>query len=148
MLSIDKITSTALVSFSFNQVVLPPSELGEVYCFPRSQLNFSFGRRVIYHLKGLWEHSKTSLNRTLLFQKVVRFGKISVYTKCQIAPPNRTKFGLLGGFSDVLDHSSKPSEVRINARAVERGDATKWTCKPNMKARKLQANPNIVQIAV
>ena len=60
--------------------------------------------------------SKTSLNRMLLFQKVVRFSKISVYTKCRIAPANRTKFGLWGGFPDV-------------------------------SARKLQANPNIVQIA-
>ena len=49
------------------------------------------------------QYSKTSLNRTLLFQKVVRFSKISVYTKCRIAPANRTKFGLGGGFSDVSD---------------------------------------------
>ena len=27
------------------------------------------------------------------------------------------------------------------------GSSHVWTCKPNMKARKLQANPNIVQIA-
>ena len=92
-------------------------------------------------------YSKTSLNRTLLFQKVVRFSKISVYTKCRIVPANRTKFGLGGGFSDVSDRSSKLSKVRISALAVERGDASKWTCKPNMKARKLQANLNIVQIA-
>ena len=83
----------------------------------------------------------------LLFQKDVRFSKISFYTNCRIAPANRTKFGLRGGFSDVSDRSSKPSEFRISARAVERGGALKWTCKPNMKARKLQANPNIVQIA-
>ena len=56
-------------------------------------------------------YSKTSPNRTLLFQKVVRFSKISVYTRCRIAPANRTKFGLGGGFSDVLDRSSKPSKV-------------------------------------
>ena len=92
-------------------------------------------------------YSKTSLNRTLLFQKVIRFSKISVYTKCRIAPANRTKFGLGGGFSDVSDRSSKPSKVQITARAVECGDALKWTCKLNMKARKLQANPNIVRIA-
>ena len=71
-------------------------------------------------------YSKTSLNRTLLFQKVVRFSKISVYTKCRIAPANRTKFGLGGGFSDVSDRASKPSEVRISAQAVERGDASKF----------------------
>ena len=92
-------------------------------------------------------YSKTSLNRTLLFQKVVRFSKISVYTKCRIAPANRTKFGSGGGFSDMSDGSSKPNKVRISAGAVERGYASKWTCKPNMKARKMQANLNIVQIA-
>ena len=32
---------------------------------------------------------------------------------------------LEGGFSNVSDRSSKPSEVRISARAVERGDASK-----------------------
>ena len=83
----------------------------------------------------------------LLFQKVVQFSKISVYTKCRIAPANRTKFGLGWSFLDASDRASKPSEVRISARAVKRGDASKWTCKPNMKARKLQANPNIVQVA-
>ena len=74
---------------------------------------------------GLGVYSKTSLNRTLLFQKVVRFSKISVYTKCRIAPANRTKFGLGGVFSDVSDRYSKPSEVRITAGAVECGDASK-----------------------
>ena len=32
---------------------LPPSVTGEVYCFPRYQLIFSFDMGVIYHLKGL-----------------------------------------------------------------------------------------------
>ena len=82
--------------------------------FPDFSENFDFHR-----------YSKTSLNRTQLFQKVVRFSKISVYTKCRIAPANRTKFGLGGGFSDVSDRSSKPSEVRISARAVERDDTSK-----------------------
>ena len=36
-----------------NFLCLPPSVTGEVYCFPRRQLIFSFGRRVIYHSKGL-----------------------------------------------------------------------------------------------
>ena len=38
-----------------NQLLImpPPSVTGEVYCFPRRQLIFSFGRRVIYHSKGL-----------------------------------------------------------------------------------------------
>ena len=65
----------------------------------------------------------------LLFQKVVRFSYQS--------------FGL----HEMSDCPRKPSEVRISAWAVERGDALKWTCKPNMKARKLQANLNIAQIA-
>ena len=75
--------------------------------------------------EGQSRYSKTSLNRTLLFQKVVRFSKISVYMKCRISPANRTKFGLGEGFSDVSVRSSKPSEVWISARAVERGDASK-----------------------
>ena len=29
------------------------------------------------------------------------------------APADQTKFGLGGGFSDVLDRSSKPSKVRV-----------------------------------
>ena len=33
----------------------PPSVKGEVYCFSRRQLIFSFGRRVIYHSKSLRE---------------------------------------------------------------------------------------------
>ena len=37
------------------------------------------------------------------------------------APADQTKFGLGGGFSDVLDRSSKPSKVRVSGRAVERG---------------------------
>ena len=51
-------------------------------------------RPVVVESYLLLNYSKTSLNRTLLFQKVVRFSKISVYTKCRIAPANRTKFGL------------------------------------------------------
>ena len=66
------------------------------------------------------QYSRTSLNRTLLFQKVVRFSKISVYTRCRIAPANRTKFRLGRGFSDILNRSSKPSKVRISGTAVER----------------------------
>ena len=66
------------------------------------------------------QYSRTSLNRTLLFQKVVRFSKISVYTRCRIAPANRSKFRLGRGFSDILNRSSKPSKVRISGRAVER----------------------------
>ena len=37
----------------YHLMCLPPSVTGEVYCSPRRQLIFSFGRRVIYHSKGL-----------------------------------------------------------------------------------------------
>ena len=37
----------------FVRIIPPPSVTGEVYCFPRRQLFFSFDRPVIYHLKGL-----------------------------------------------------------------------------------------------
>ena len=40
---------------------LSPSVTVEVYCFPRRQLIFSFGRRVIYHSKGLWEYIPKSI---------------------------------------------------------------------------------------
>ena len=39
----------------------PPIVTGEVYCFPRRQLIFSFGRRAIYHSKGLWEYILKSI---------------------------------------------------------------------------------------
>ena len=39
--------------FLMEIIMPPPSVTGEVYCFPRCQIIFSFGRRVIYHLKGL-----------------------------------------------------------------------------------------------
>ena len=34
----------------------PPSITREVYCFPRHQLFFSFGRYIIYHSKGFLEY--------------------------------------------------------------------------------------------
>ena len=43
-------------SHPFFLIMAHPSVTGEVYCFPRRQLIFSFGRRVIYHLKGLSEY--------------------------------------------------------------------------------------------
>ena len=52
---------------------LPPSVTGEVYCFPRRQLIFSFGRRVIYHLKGLWEYNPKSIPSvctTTIFKRI------------------------------------------------------------------------------
>ena len=50
---------------------------------------------------------------------------------CRIAPANRAKFGLARGQS--------------NAATRQNEHVTLF--KPNMKARKMQANPNIVQIA-
>ena len=43
------------------KLCLSSSVTGEVYCFPRRQLNFSFDRRVIYHLKGLYEYIPKSI---------------------------------------------------------------------------------------
>ena len=50
----------------------PYSVTGEVYCFPRSQLIFSFGRRVIYHSKGLWEYIPKSIPSlcTTIFKRI------------------------------------------------------------------------------
>ena len=48
-------------------IMPPPSVTGEVYCFPRLQLILSFGRRVIYHLKGLWEYIPKSILSVRLY---------------------------------------------------------------------------------
>ena len=45
----------------------PPSVTGEFYCFPRRQLILSFGRPVIYHLKGLWEYIPKSILSVCLY---------------------------------------------------------------------------------
>ena len=55
----------------------PPPHLelqGEVYCFPRRQLIFSFDKRVIYHLKGLWEYILKSIPSvcTTIFKRIAR----------------------------------------------------------------------------
>ena len=47
----------SLFCYVFNNIIYlimpPPSLTGEVYCFSRRQLIFSYGRRVLYHSKGL-----------------------------------------------------------------------------------------------
>ena len=63
----------------------PPSITGEVYCFPRRQLIFSFDRRVLYHLKGLWEYIPKSIPSvcpsvcTTILKRIAGF---SFYFKC------------------------------------------------------------------
>ena len=54
---------------------LSPIVTGEVYCFPRRPLIFSFGRRVIYHLKGLWEYIPKSIPSvcTTIFKRKAGF---------------------------------------------------------------------------
>ena len=53
---------------------LPPSVTGEVYCFPRRHLILSFGRRLIYHSKGLWEYiSKSIPSDTTIFKRIRDF---------------------------------------------------------------------------
>ena len=47
------ITSYNNCTAFFLIIMPPPCVTGEVYCFPRRQLIFSFDRRVIYHLKSL-----------------------------------------------------------------------------------------------
>ena len=55
------------------KLCLPPSVTGEVYCFPRHQLIFSFDWRVIYHLKGLWEYILKSIPSvcSTIFKRIV-----------------------------------------------------------------------------
>ena len=45
-------------SASFDELCLPPSVMGEVYCFPCRQLIFSFDRRVILFERSLRVHSE------------------------------------------------------------------------------------------
>ena len=52
------------------ELCLPPSVTGEVYCFHRCQLIFSFGGRVIYHLKGLRVHSEIDPVCTTIFKRI------------------------------------------------------------------------------
>ena len=44
-----------------------PSVTGEVYCFPRRQLIFSFDSRVVYYLKGLLEYITKSIPSVCLY---------------------------------------------------------------------------------
>ena len=55
-------------SFEGRHLVMPlPSVTGEVNCFPRRQLIFSFDRHVIYHSKGLWEYILKSIPFVCLY---------------------------------------------------------------------------------
>ena len=51
----------AIIVLCEGYICLFPSVTGEVYCFPRRQVIFSFGRRVVYHSKGLWEYIPKSI---------------------------------------------------------------------------------------
>ena len=51
--SVDASTFIHLDAIDIYDDLYSPSVTGEVNCFPRRQLIFSFDRRVIYHLKGL-----------------------------------------------------------------------------------------------
>ena len=63
------------------------SVTGEVYCFPRRQLIFSVGNRVIYHSKGLclWEYIPKSIPSvcTTIFKRIAGlhcYSKSLMYT--------------------------------------------------------------------
>ena len=63
-------------------VFIPPSSVpGEVYCFPRSQLIFSFGRRVVYHSKGLWEYNLKSIPLSVCTTILKRIPGLHFYPK-------------------------------------------------------------------
>ena len=61
---------------------LPPNVTGEVYCFPRRQLIFNFGRRVS---KGLWEYIPKSIPSvclsvcTMIFKRIA---EVCFYPEC------------------------------------------------------------------
>ena len=60
-----------------NLLCLPPSVTGEVYCFPRRQQIFIFGRRIIYHSKGLWEYIPKSIQSLCLSVCTTIFERIA-----------------------------------------------------------------------
>ena len=71
---------------------LPPSVTREVYCFPFRQLIFSFGRRVIYHSKGLWEYISKYIPSVCLCVCTSVFKRIAglrVYSKSLMLYINR-----------------------------------------------------------
>ena len=45
----------------------PLCDMREVYCFPHHQLIFRFGRRVIYHSKGLSEYIHSEILKSIIF---------------------------------------------------------------------------------
>ena len=50
------------------QLIMPSKRVtGEVYCFPHCKLIFSFGGRVTYHSKGLWEFIPKSIKSVCLY---------------------------------------------------------------------------------
>ena len=51
-------------------LIMPPNGVMGVYCFPRRQLIFSFGRHVIYHSKGLWEYIPKSILSVRLYHNL------------------------------------------------------------------------------
>ena len=55
---------------TYHNYVSPPSVTGDVYCFPRWQPIFSFDRRVIYHLKGLWEYIPKSIPSVCMYHDI------------------------------------------------------------------------------
>ena len=59
------------------RIMPPPSSTGEVYCFPRRKQIFSFGRRVIYRLKGLWEYIPKSIPSVCLSIYTTIFKRIA-----------------------------------------------------------------------
>ena len=71
----------SLIFFPAMILCLPHSVTGEVYCFPRRQLVFSFNRRVIYHLKGLWEYIPKSIPSVRLYHDLQRKAGLRFYPK-------------------------------------------------------------------
>ena len=81
-----------LILYSICIIMPPPSVTGEVYCFPRRQLIFSFGRRVIYHSKkGFWKYIPNSILSVCLslckqvFKRIAGFSLFILNLQCCIS---------------------------------------------------------------
>ena len=132
---------------------LLPSVTGEVYCFPRRQLIFSFGGCVIYHLKGLWEYipkSVPSVCTSVCTTVFKRIAGLSFYPKSlmlyinEFVSTSSTKKWKAFFFSYITDQFSKfwlkTEKYPKKWRGVNIGQISMCYISMDLSQRALQTN--------
>ena len=106
---------------------MPPPPLlsvtGEVYCFLRRQLIFSFGRRVVYHSKGLWEYIPKSTPSvcTTIFKRIAelcfhpKFFMLNINGFISTSSTNKSFFFQISNFFPI--YGRKPKNIQTNSEA-------------------------------